>query len=118
MNYKLVIDDVIEFPVKFTANDAGKTVAFNFRLQARRIQSEEMRAILQDEDRVVKDFLHDKLVGWVGQRLVAGDDGQPADFSPEALDCMLSLFGMEGIIFSAYLRGVVLADGQAEKQKN
>ena len=128
MAYKLTIADVIELPIKFTLNDAGKTSLHTFTLRAKRMTQDELRVALDDTERPTRDLLQDKVVGWRGQRLVVdeGDEGgggdgktaAPADFNAESFDCLLSLVGMEAIVLSAYLKGVVLADSQAEKAKN
>ena len=119
MAYKLTIADVIELPIKFTVNDAGKNVPHAFTLSAHRMTQDELRAALNDTALPTRDLLHQRVCGWRGQRLVV-DDGNnaPADFNTESFDCLLSLVGMEGIVLSAYLKGVVLADSQAEKAKN
>ena len=124
MAYKLTVADVIELPIKFTLNDAGKTATHSFTLRAKRMNQDELRAALKDTELPTRDLLQDKVVGWRGQHLVVdagtqGDDkAAPADFNPEAFDCLLSLVGMEAIVLSAYLKGVALADSQAEKAKN
>lgn len=121
MAYKLTVADVIELPIKFTLNDAGKTSLHTFTLRAKRMTQDELRAALKDTELPTRDLLQDKVIGWRGQRLVVdeGDDkAAPADFNAESFDCLLSLVGMEAIVLSAYLKGVVLADSQAEKAKN
>lgn len=118
MAYKLTIADVIELPIKFTLNDAGKTSIHAFTLRARRMTQDELRVTLKDGELPTRDLLHERITGWRGQRLVVDDADAPADFNPESFDCLLSLVGMESIVLSAYLKGVVLADSQAEKAKN
>ena len=119
MAYKLTIADVIELSIKFTLNDAGKTAVHSFALLAQRMTQDELRATLKDGDLPTRDLLHQRVIGWRGQRLVV-DEGNnaPADFNAESFDCLLSLVGMESIVLSAYLKAVVLADSQAEKAKN
>lgn len=118
MAYKLTIANVIELAVKFTVNDAGKTVPHAFTLSAHRMTQDELRATLKDGELPTRDLLHQRVIGWRGQRLVVDDGNAPADFNPESFDCLLSLVGMESIVLSAYLKAVVLADSQAEKAKN
>ena len=119
MAYKLTIADVIDLSIKFTLNDAGKTAVHSFALLAQRMTQDELRATLKDGDLPTRDLLHQRVIGWRGQRLVV-DEGSnaPADFNAESFDCLLSLVGMESIVLSAYLKAVVLADSQAEKAKN
>ena len=42
--------------------------------------------------------------GWSGQRLVLEDNGEPAEFSQEALAMMLNVMGVGRILFDAYLK--------------
>jgi hypothetical protein len=115
MNYKLVISDTVEVPVKFTVNDAGKTSGFQFHLIAQRLPQEAFKALAEgDADRTVGQFLADHVTGWRGQRLVVDDAGNPADFSPEAFACMLDLVGVAGLAFTAYIE----ACGARGKEKN
>ena len=118
MAYKLTISDVVELPVKFTVNDAGKTVAHSFTLSARRMDQQLLRETLQDSSKLTRDVLHDQVTGWRGQRLVVDDNDAPAEFSTEAFACLLSLAGMESVVLNAYLAALALADTSAGKAKN
>lgn len=118
MAYKLTISDVIELPVKFTLNDAGKTVAHSFTLSARRMDQQLLRDTLQDSSKLTRDVLQEHVTGWRGQRLVVDDNDAPADFSHEAFACLLSLAGMEAVVLNAYLGALALADTSAGKAKN
>lgn len=118
MPYKLTVADVIELPVKFSLNDAGKTQSHSFHLSAKRMSQESLRAVMDDEGRKTRDLLQEQITGWRGQRLVVDDSEQPADFNADAFDCLLSLVGMEQIVLVAYLQGLSLADSQSGKAKN
>ena len=115
MTFKLVVADVVDVPLNFTVNDAGKAVNFAFSLQAKRVSQDDLRALVDsDSGASMADFLAEHVIGWRGQRLVVGDDGTPADFSPEAFACMLGLVGAAGLMMSAYLE----ACGAKGKAKN
>lgn len=118
MGFKLTISDTLEVPVRFTVNDGGKTVPHSFSLLARRMDQQQLRDTLQDNARLTREVLHERVTGWRGQRLVIDDVGEPAAFGPEAFDCLLSLAGMESIVLSAYLGALVAADTSAGRAKN
>jgi hypothetical protein len=118
MAYKLTISDVVELPVKFTVNDAGKTVSHSFILSAKRMDQKLLRDTLNDSDKLTREVLQERVVGWRGQRLVVDENDAPADFSAEAFDCLLSLAGMEAVVLNAYLGALALADTSAGKAKN
>lgn len=115
MGFKLLIADNVEVPVKFTVNDGGKTSSHFFHLQARRVPQEAFKPMGDGtDDRTVSEFLAEQVFGWRGQHLVADDAGEPAAFSPDAFQCMLSLVGLAGLVFKAYLE----ACGARGKEKN
>lgn len=102
--YTLVIDDVVEFPVKFTLKSGKVSKPFAMTLTARRMAQDEIRQMLSDKERDIADFLQDVLTGWADQRLVLGEDGQPAPFSPEALAVLLNVAGVAAVCFGAYFK--------------
>jgi len=115
MAYRLVVSDTVEVPIKFTANDGGKNASFFFHLLAKRLSQDEFKSIIDAADgRSVSEFLVEQITGWRGQRLVVDDSGQPAAYSPEAMEAMLGLVGLPGIVFSAYIE----ACGAKGKEKN
>ena len=119
MAFKLTIADIVEVPVKLTINDGNRSVMHGFSLRAKRMDQQALREVLQDGTRLTRDVLQDQLVGWSGQRLVVdADSGEPAPFSTEALDCLLSLPGAESIVLGAYLTALMAADGSAGRGKN
>jgi hypothetical protein len=115
MAFKLVVSNTVEVPVKFTVNDGGKTASFQFAVLANRLPADAFKALADDRsERTVAEFLAEQITGWRGQRLVVDDNGQPVEFSPDALAVMLSLVGLAGLVFEAY----VLACGAQGKAKN
>lgn len=117
--FRLVVSDSIEFPVKLSINDAGKQRAFTLKLQAKRVSSEEMaRIISEGVDQPVAEFLREKVTGWRDQKLVVGEDDEPAEFTPEAFEALLQLFGASGAIFAAYIEAQSQAAGTGGRAKN
>lgn len=121
--FKLVISDTVKFKVKLSVNDAGVSKEFPFWLEGRRIGLEQLKAeIAENGEMKVGDFhakaCRDNLTGWSDQRLVIGDDGQPAPFGPEALDCLLNLPGALSVIHSAYMEAIAASGGTAGRAKN
>ena len=113
MAYKLAISNIILTKVKGTYTDeAGSTKTFDFQLEQDRIDQDGLKRTLTDKTEDAVEFLKRITKGWRGQRLVLNDDGTPADFCPEAFDCLLNVSGMGGYCFQAYLDQVLV------KQKN
>lgn len=105
MAYKLTISDTVEVPVKFEVKDGGSMIRFDFALLAKRLPAAAFADLGRDDSgRTVADFLAEQITGWRGQRLVVDDDGDPVPFSPEALSVMLSLVGLAGLAFEAYVQ--------------
>lgn len=99
--FKLAIEDTVEVPVKFTLKDGRVNKPFNFTLTARRPAKEEAEAL---SDLTIKDFLLSNITGWSGQRLVLDDNGEPANFSRDAFEYMLSTTGVLRMCWDAYLK--------------
>ncbi len=104
MAYKLVVEDTVKVPVKFTLNNAGKVASFSFSLTCDRLTQEEIRERTKDGDGLVSDFLRGVIKGWSGQTLVVDEDDKPAEFNTEALDVMLSTTGVPIILYHAYFK--------------
>jgi hypothetical protein len=100
--FTLAIDNVVEVPVKFTLKAGKVNKPFSATLTARRLSKEESES--QSADLSIKDFLLDNITDWSGQRLVLDANGEPAAFSRDALDAFLSVGGVLGICWNAYLR--------------
>ena len=119
MAFKLTIGDVIEFPVKGSVKDGAGTVAFSFTLSARRLHTAAFREAFGPESQVLsRDFLLANVTDWRGQRLVLDDDGNPAAFSTEALDCLLGVVGMETLCVNAYRDALVASHTPAGRAGN
>ena len=121
--YKLVISDTVKFQIKLSVNDAGTKKDFPMWIEGKRIGVDQLKADIDENGELkVMDF-HTKvcranLTGWADQRLVIGEDGQPAAFGPEALDCLLGLTGAVGVIHGAYMEAIVASGGTAGRAKN
>lgn len=102
--YLLAIDDTVEFQVKFTIKSKGVMKLFSVTLEATRLSQPEISERLENKEKTVSAFISEVVTGWSGQRLVLDGNGNPAEFSPEALDAMLSVAGVAGLCFTAYLK--------------
>jgi hypothetical protein len=100
----LAIQNSTEIAVKFTLKEGSVQKLFAFSFTATRLDQDEIQERLEDKDRKVKSFMAEVITGWAGQRLVLEDNGQPADFSPEALEMLLNVMGVAVILFNAYLK--------------
>lgn len=120
--FQLAIGNRFEFPVHLNIRDAGETKTFRFHVEANRLDAEAARRVLTGEGdeagTTVKDFLHANLTGWRGQRLVLDEDGAPAPFGPEALDALLSISGVAGVLYQNYVTHLAAASGAEGVRKN
>ena len=121
--FKLVISNTVKFQVKLSVNDAGVKKEFSLWLEGKRIGVEALKTNLEENgDLRVLDFqikaCRDNLTGWSDQRLVVGEDDQPVDFSPAALDVLLSIAGAASVIHGAYMEALAASDGKAGRAKN
>lgn len=104
--YTLSIDDVADVTFKFTVKNKGVDKTHKVTLQCKRLDQEAIDALLEENERKFKGFMTAVTTGWAGQTLVLGPNGEPADFSAEALDLMLGVVGIAAIAFGAYLKAV------------
>lgn len=113
--FRLAVGDKIEFPVHLRLKDVAGDKDFKFHLIARRIDADELREQITPGtpggDRDVSDVLKSLVEGWRGQRLVIGEDEQPAEFGPEAFGAMLQVTGAAQLIYQAYLKALVATSG-------
>lgn len=100
----LSISNTSEISVKFTLKEGSVNKLFAFSFTAERLDQDEINERLEDKNKKVKDFMAEVIKGWSGQRLVLEDNGEPAEFSQEALAMMLNVMGVGGILFNAYLK--------------
>lgn len=102
--FTLAIQNTAEVAVKFTLKDGKALKTFAFTFTAERLEQDEISARLEDKEKKVRDFMSEVITGWSGQRLVLDKDGEPAEFSREALDAMLNVAGVAVVLFNAYLK--------------
>lgn len=102
--YTLAIEDTVELQVKLTVKVKSVAKLFSFTITATRMAQSEIEARVLDKENKVGDFLAEVITGWSGQRLVLADNGEPADFSADALRALLDVAGVANVIFSVYLR--------------
>lgn len=100
----LAIENTTEVSVKFTLKEGKVNKLFAFTFTATRLDQDEIQERLEDKERKVKAFMAEIITDWQGQRLVLDDAGQPADFSPEALEMLLNVMGVAVICFNAYFK--------------
>lgn len=104
MARKLAIQNSVKVPVKFTLNNSGKVAAFSYSVVCDRIDQDEIKARLNNQDEMISDFLAQIITGWEGQTLVVEEDGTPADFDAESLSLMLTTAGVSLAIFQSYMK--------------
>jgi hypothetical protein len=103
MAFKVVVADKIVAKIKGSYVDAsGQDVPFEFQLVMDRLSEDDMNKALRDQTETAAEFLKKHTDGWREQRLVLGDDGQPAPFGAEAFAALLSINGMPGLCFAQY----------------
>lgn len=111
MPFKLVIDNKITTRVKgYYKDSSGISKPFNFELMQDRIDQDELKNIANDKQENASDVVRRVTHGWKGQRLVLDENDQPAAFSPEALDVLLSVAGMGTYCFQAYVSQVLVVE--------
>ena len=124
MAFTLKVGNTLSIPIKLEINDGGaKPVPFGFRLFAERLSAEALRDLIQNAgehaEHSVPEFLHRQITGWHGQTLVMDDNtGQPAEFGKEAFDAMLSLAGVAGVVYGAYITELIKAAPVEAARKN
>ena len=103
MEYKIAVEDITTFNVKFTLKTGGVHKTFSFELTAERLPQEEINARLENKQGTLSDFMRPLLQGWSGQKLVLNQDGTPADFNDDSRDAMLNVAGVGTVIFNSYV---------------
>lgn len=120
--FQLAVENTLDFPVNVDVPSGRAKKNFFFHLSAPRMSTDEWRAKFgpnaDNPNQAVGDFLREHITDWRGQRLVLDEQGKPADFSAEAFDAMLSVNGLEMLIFIAYQKAVFANDGDAGRRKN
>lgn len=109
MAFKLVVSNKVLTKVKgFYKDETGVSRAFNFELEQDRIDQDQLKQIVSDKHEDASDFLKRVTKGWRHQRLVLTEDDKPAEFGADAFDVLLSVAGMGGYCFQAYLAQVLV----------
>lgn len=104
MARKLVIENTVKVPVKFSLNNNGKTTPFSLTLICDRLEQAEIKSRSSDGEKTAREFLTDVIKGWEGQKLIVEDDGTPADFDDESCEMLLNTAGVAMVIYIAYLK--------------
>lgn len=113
MQYTLAIGNKLGVVVTGEANaEDGTARPFEFVLECNRLTAEELAQRQADGAATIADFFRTVATGWRNQQIVMDDSGQPAAFSAEALDVLLSVPGMPVRMYLCYLEQV------AVRQKN
>lgn len=123
MAFILKIGNFVELPIRLEINDGSKPAIFNFKLTAKRLSVSEWEKHFSTDGehsgQPVREFLLDHITGWSGQGLVIDEGtGQPADFSREAFTAMLSVMGVQPVVFQKYIEAIASADSKGGKAKN
>lgn len=117
MALKLRIGNRIQVPVKGELVDGGKKIALDFKLRMTRLPVTEYRDRVK-EGLVYRDFILAETDAWEKQDLVLDDNDRPAEFSGEALGLLLSIVGMEGLIWDCYVKTLVASHTEDGRRGN
>ena len=122
MKFELAIEDTVDVPVNVDIQSGRIRKNFFFHLSARRMSVEEWQGHFgpraENPNLPIADFLREHVTGWRGQQLVLDESKKPAEFGAEAFDVMLSVVGVEMLIFLAYQKAIFAADGDSGRRKN
>ena len=114
MARKLVIQNIVQIPVKFDIDDNGKLLPYEFSITCKRISSSECKERTQ-AGFIYKDFVESLIMGWAGQTLVVEDDGTPAVYDAESLAMMFEVSGVAKTLAECYLNNM---GARESKEKN
>lgn len=102
--YQLAIEDTVDVPLKFTLKAGRVNRVFAFSLYCKRLSQEQFNALLEESGKKVTDVMREVITGWDDhQRLVLDAAGNPAPFSEEARDVMLSAAAFGTLAYNKYL---------------
>lgn len=108
MAFKLAVSNKILTRVKGVVSEEGSDRAFDFQLEQDRVTQDELQKAITNRGEDAAAFIKRVTHGWRDQRLVLTDDDKPAAFSAEALDVLLTISGMAGYCWQAYLAQVLV----------
>lgn len=130
MAISLRVGNFVQFPVTLKVNDGGTDKTFKFKLEAKRLSSDQWRAHFDAWRERVKaaeaadiimvdaseDLLRANITNWFEQTLVIDTEtGQPATFSAEGLALVLGMFQAVAIVQAAYIDALGIKDGSTAK---
>lgn len=122
MKFELSIEDTIDVPVNVDIQSGRVRKNFFFHLSARRMSVEEWQSHFgpraENPNLPISDFLRQNITGWRGQQLVIDELKKPAEFSAESFDVMLTVVGVEMLIFLAYQKTIFASEGDSGRRKN
>lgn len=107
MTIRIITAERLKIQVEGILKDAdGADEPFSFRLDCKRLDADALRAILSPTatPQPLTEVLADVVGGWMG---VTDAAGQAVPFGPEALQNLLRIPGLAGLIWTAYLSQVV-----------
>lgn len=104
MAFKLVKRNKLPVRVKGTLpGDDGKPVDFDFVLNCKRLNQQEIDAVMGDKKGEVKEFVRNVAEGWDG---VLDANDAPVEFASVKLDELLDNAGLPMLILQCYLKQV------------
>lgn len=105
MSIEIEISDTVGFKVKGSYNNnKGQPVNFEFMLEAKRLEQDELKSAINDEGgTLLIDFMVDVITGWSG---VKDKEGASVPYSEEAFRKLCRIHGMARTAFHAYLSEV------------
>jgi hypothetical protein len=122
MKFRLKIADTIEFPVTIAVRDGAVIKEHKFHIIADRLNAEQIDALerpgSEEGKQQIREVLHQRFRGWRDQKLVFGEDDQPAEFGPDALDAILSIPLAAAVLYSEYMQEMFATNGNEGRRKN
>lgn len=108
MAFRLVVGNVLEFPVRFVLNDGGTERMFAFKMRGTRLPAAELEQDLTGSTQTMREFvgapkLALQMVDWIGPAPLLDDEGKPAAPGAAALDALYELLPtIPGLVFAGY----------------
>lgn len=120
--YQLAVENTIEIPINVDIRSGRVRKNFYFHVTAQRMSVEDWNVhfgpAAENPNRLVSDFLREHISGWRGQQLVLDEFGKSVEFDAEAFDLMLTVPGIDMLIFAGYQKAIFANDGDAGRRKN
>jgi len=108
MAFRLVVGNVLEFPVRFVLNDGGTEKMFAFKVRGTRLPASELERDLTSTTQTMREFVSSpklalEMVDWIGQAPLLDDEGKPAAPGAEALAALYEMLpSIPGLVFAGY----------------